>query len=96
MALAGENAIMPTIVRQSDNPYRWKIGKAPLGRVANREKMMPRRFIRKDGFGITPSCRRYLEPLIAGEDYPPYRRGLPDYVALKNIPVARKLENFVI
>jgi 6-phosphofructokinase 1 len=96
MALAGENAVMPTIVRQSDEPYRWTIGKAPLGRVANREKMMPRRFIRTDGFGITASCRRYLEPLIVGEDYPPYRRGLPVYVTLKNVPVARKLKDFVI
>jgi 6-phosphofructokinase 1 len=96
MALAGENAVMPTIVRQSNEPYRWTIGKAPLGRVANREKMMPRRFIRTDGFGITASCRRYLEPLILGEDYPPYRRGLPVYVTLKHVPVARKLENFVI
>jgi 6-phosphofructokinase 1 len=91
MALAGENSIMPTVQRVSDNPYRWKIGKAPLSRVANREKMLPRRFITRDGFGITPACRRYLEPLIRGEDYPPYRNGLPDYVTLKQVPVAKKL-----
>ena len=82
---------MPTIVRKSDKPYKWTIGKAPLSRVANREKMMPRNFISKDGFGITAVCRRYLEPLIKGEDYPPYKDGLPDYVTLKNVPVARKL-----
>ena len=91
MALAGENAVMPAIIRKSDKPYRWSIGKAPLARVANREKMMPKRFITRDGFGITPSCRRYLEPLIQGEAYPPYRNGLPDYVQLKNLPVKRKL-----
>ncbi|NND55307.1 MAG: 6-phosphofructokinase [Gammaproteobacteria bacterium] len=90
-ALQGENSVMPAIVRKSDKPYRWTIGKAPLSRVANKEKMMPKSFIRKDGFGITAACRRYLEPLIKGEDYPPYKNGLPVYVQLKNVPVPRKL-----
>ncbi|MEN8198116.1 MAG: hypothetical protein ABFS30_16665, partial [Pseudomonadota bacterium] len=93
MALAGENAIMPSIVRKSDRPYRWTIGKAPLGRVANREKMMPRKFITRDGFGITAACRQYLQPLIRGEDYPPYRDGMPVYVELKNVPVTKKLKS---
>ena len=89
-ALAGENAIMPVIVRTSDNPYRWEIGQADLKDVANAEKFMPREFISADGFGITPACRAYLEPLIQGEDYPPYRNGMPDYVRLRNAPVAKK------
>ena len=93
MALKGENAVMPAIIRKSDKPYRWTIGKAPLGRVANREKMMPKRFITKDGFGITAACRRYLEPLIRGEDYPPYKDGLPKYVALKGVSVPKKLKS---
>lgn len=92
MALAGENSIMPTIVRKSDQPYRWSIGKAPLSRVANKEKIMPLRFITSDGFGITAACRRYLAPLIVGEDYPPYRDGLPVYVSLKNVSVPKKLK----
>jgi len=92
MALAGENSVMPAIIRKSDKPYRWKIDKAPLGRVANREKKMPKSFISKDGFGITSACRRYLEPLIKGEDYPPYKNGLPVYAELKNVPVKRKLD----
>jgi 6-phosphofructokinase len=91
LAVAGENAVMPTIVRRSHRPYRWVIGKVALGRVANKEKMMPRSFIAKDGFGITASCRRYLEPLIQGEAYPPYRGGLPAYVELRNQPVPRQL-----
>jgi 6-phosphofructokinase 1 len=91
LAIRGENAVMPTIVRKSDKPYRWTIGKAPLAKVANREKMMPRHFIRPDGFGITAAARRYLRPLVQGEAYPPYRDGLPDYVALKNVATRRKL-----
>ncbi|MCZ6517827.1 MAG: diphosphate--fructose-6-phosphate 1-phosphotransferase, partial [Gammaproteobacteria bacterium] len=91
LALAGHNSIMTTIVRKSDRPYRWTIGQTPLSRVANREKTLPKRYIRADGFGITAAARRYLAPLIRGEDYPPYTDGLPDYVTLKNVPVAQKL-----
>ncbi|HET7396680.1 MAG TPA: 6-phosphofructokinase [Gammaproteobacteria bacterium] len=91
-ALKGYNAVMPTIVRKSDKPYKWSIGMAKLVDVANREKFMPRDFITKDGFGITAKCRRYLAPLIKGEDYPPYKDGLPQYVQLKNLAVKKKLK----
>ena len=90
-AIEGHNSIMPTIVRTSDNPYAWEVGKAPLSEVANVEKFMPSDFISADGFGITDACRRYLVPLIQGEDYPPYEGGMPRYVTLKNAPVPRKL-----
>jgi 6-phosphofructokinase len=90
-ALAGDNAIMPTIVRTSGSPYAWEVGKAPLSEVANVEKMMPAEFIGADGLGITDACREYLVPLIQGEDYPPYENGMPKYVTLENAPVAKKL-----
>jgi 6-phosphofructokinase len=91
MALAGKSAVMPAITRVSDKPYRWKITEAPLERVANVEKMLPRDFITRDGYGITEKARRYLAPLIRGEDPPPYKDGLPRYVRLKNVAVPRKL-----
>lgn len=91
MAVAGKTALMPTIVRTSDKPYRWKIGEAKLSRVANIERKMPKNFISKDGFGVTAAARRYLAPLIAGEDFPPFKDGLPQYVRLKNQVVAKKL-----
>ena len=91
LALQGKNAVMPTIIRKSSAPYRWGIGQAPLSVVANREKKMPRNYITEDGFGITAACRRYLVPLIGGEDYPPYRQGLPVYATLKGAPVAKRL-----
>ncbi len=92
LALDGQNAVMPIVKRLSDKPYKWKIGSAALSRVANVEKKMPKRFISGDGFGITNSCRRYLEPLIKGESYPPYESGLPKYVILKNKSVPKKLK----
>ena len=90
LALKGNNAVMPAIVRKSDKPYRWSIGVADLNEVANVEKKMPRDYISQDGFHITEKCRRYLLPLIQGEDYPPYRNGLPVYVRLKNVAVAEE------
>ena len=93
MAVAGKTALMPTIVRTNDKPYRWKIGEAKLSRVANVERKMPKNFITSDGFGVTAAAKRYLAPLIAGEDYPSYKDGLPQYVRLKNQLVAKKLPN---
>ena len=91
LALAGRNSVMPTVVRESDQPYRWRIGEAELSAVANQEKKLPRDYISDDGFGLAEAGRRYLLPLIQGEDYPPYRNGLPVYVRLRNTAVPRKL-----
>jgi 6-phosphofructokinase 1 len=97
MALAGKNAIMPTIERVSNNPYRWQIGSTDLSGVANVEKTMPLDFISEDGFGITQGCRDYLYPLIQGEAYPEYdERGMPRYVVLKNELIERKLDAFEV
>jgi ATP-dependent phosphofructokinase / diphosphate-dependent phosphofructokinase len=94
LALQGHNAVMPTIDRVSDTPYKYKIGMAPLAKVANVEKFMPRNFITADGFGITEPCKRYLKPLIQGEDYPKYKDGVPVYATLKNVAVPKKLAAF--
>jgi 6-phosphofructokinase 1 len=94
LALKGKNAVMPTIVRKSQKPYKWIIGVAELKDVANKEKFMPRDFISEDGFQITQKCRDYLAPLIRGEDFPPFKDGLPGYVILKNVAVQKKLPAF--
>lgn len=95
-ALAGKNAVMPIIVRQKGKRYRWKIGEAPLNRVANVERKMPRSYISTDGYGITKSCKNYLSPLIEGEDTPPYKHGLPQYVRPKNKLVRKVLPAFKV
>jgi ATP-dependent phosphofructokinase / diphosphate-dependent phosphofructokinase len=93
LAVKGVNAVMPIVVRKASKPYRWTIGHVPLAEVANKEKKLPPGYIREDGFGISAACRRYLEPLIAGEAYPPYRDGLPDYVRIRGAAVRRKLNS---
>jgi len=95
LAMEGKSGVMPVIRRKSNNPYRWEIGETSLGRVANVEKKLPPSYITADGFGITPAARRYLSPLIQGEDYPPYDRdGLPRYVRMKKVLVKKKLPDF--
>ncbi len=91
-ALAGKNAVMPTIVRKPGKKYRWAVGEARLGDVANVEKKMPRNYISRDGFHISDLGRAYLAPLIEGEDYPPYRNGLPEIARLKKVMVPKKLK----
>ena len=94
-ALAGKNGVMPVIQRLADSPYRWQVVAAPLEDIANHEKKMPADFISADGYGITDACRRYLQPLIAGEAPPPYGEdGLPAYFEPALELVARKLEPF--
>ncbi|MCT8467932.1 6-phosphofructokinase [Chromohalobacter canadensis] len=94
LALDGKNAMMPTIKRVSETPYEWRIEAAPLAEVANKEKFMPREYIREDGFGITEAGRRYLSPLIQGEDFPPFENGLPKVAKLIKAKVPRKLPTF--
>jgi 6-phosphofructokinase 1 len=90
LAMSGKSGVMVTIERLQDSPYTWRTGEAPLDKVANVERKMPREFIDASGFHITEACRRYLSPLIQGEDYPPYRNGLPAYAVLKNVAVPKK------
>ncbi|MDH5408129.1 MAG: 6-phosphofructokinase [Gammaproteobacteria bacterium] len=93
-ALKGHNSVMPTVDRISNKPFKWKVGMADLAKVANVEKMMPNNFITPDGFGITKACRDYMEPLIKGEDYPPYKDGMPKYVRIKGVAVPKKCPPF--
>ena len=94
LAVDGRDSIMVTIERNKGISYSWSLGEASLARVANMEKKMPRSFITKDGFNITQEARKYLQPLINGEDYPPYKNGLPDYVLLRKVMVPKKLADY--
>jgi len=95
LAVAGQNGVMPIIVRTSNNPYTWEIQTANLKDVANKEKLLPTNFINPEGFGITNACKEYLLPLIEGEDYPPYKNGIPQYVNLQKHIVTKKLPNYL-
>ncbi len=90
-AIAGENAVMPAIIRTSDDPYAWEIQSAPLDQVANIEKMLPAEYISEDGYGITEAARTYLGALIEGEAATPWENGLPVHAKIKGVLVNKKL-----
>jgi len=97
LALDGQSGVMPVIRRNSDQLYRWSVEAADLKRIANREKHLPKKYISRDGFGITPSARAYLEPLIRGEAYPSYGRdGLPQFLRPELSLIERKLPDFEV
>mgnify|MGYP001165714369 FL=1 len=94
MALQGKTSVMVTINRNKGSDYGWSLGEACLSKVANKEKKLPRSFITRDGFGITKRARNYLNPLIEGEDHPPYKNGLQHYVSLKKVMVEKKIRRY--
>ena len=93
-AKKGINGVMLTISRKKSKNYQWEIKHTKLENVANIEKELPKSFISKDGFGITRSCKKYMQNLISGQDYPPYKDGIPLYAKLKHILVKKRLKNF--
>jgi 6-phosphofructokinase 1 len=95
-AVAGENSVMPVIIREKSSPYSWKVGKIELSKVANVEKKMPKHFISVDGFGITQACKNYLSPLIQGEAWAPFQDGVILTASLKNKLVKKKLKKFKV
>ena len=94
LAAEGQSGVMPIICRDSDKPYQWHIESADVGAVANHEKKIPRDWISADGYSINAKAHAYLSPLIHGEDYPPYKDGIPEYARLRLKLLARKLASF--
>tara|TARA_B000000437_G_scaffold21961_1_gene15411 strand:- start:79 stop:1335 length:1257 start_codon:yes stop_codon:yes gene_type:complete len=93
-AIKGMNGVMPVIVRGKGKKYSWKIEPAPLSKIANVEKKLPKSFISKDGFDVTSKAIKYLQPLILGEAFPNFKDGIPASEKLKLIEVTKKLPNW--
>ena len=90
-AIKGMNGVMPVIIRGKGKKYSWKIEPAPLSKIANVEKKLPKSFISKDGFDVTSKAMKYLQPLILGEAFPNFKDGIPTSEKLKLIEVTKKL-----
>jgi 6-phosphofructokinase 1 len=95
-AKKGINGVMLTIKKQKTKTYKWEIKYTKLENVANFEKELPKSFITKNGFGITSMCKSYIKDLISGEDFPPYKNGVPVYAKLKLPLVKKKLKKFKV
>jgi len=90
-AMAGMNGVMPIIVRNKGSKYKWSIEAAPLSKIANLEKKLPKSFISKNGMNVTQKAIDYLMPLIQGESHPPYKNGIPLTKEFKLIKAEKKL-----
>jgi 6-phosphofructokinase 1 len=74
LALEGQTDQMVTLVRDGDEPYRWRTGGTPLMNVANRQLLMPDDFLTEDGTATTRAFRRYAIPLLGPDPLPCYER----------------------
>ena len=92
VAKLDNNNIMLTIKSTKiKQKYKWSISSTNLNNVANVEKMLPKNFIKSNGFEITRSCKEYISNLIQGEDYPSYDNGVPQYAKLECKTIKKKL-----
>ena len=90
-ALSDMNGVMPIIVRVKSPKYKWTIEPAPLSKIANLKKKLPKSFITKNGMSVTSKAIDYLSPLIQGESNPPFKNGIPDLKDFKLVTVQKKL-----
>jgi 6-phosphofructokinase 1 len=95
-AISGMNGVMPIIVRSKSKKYKWNIEAAPLSKIANLEKKLPRSFISQNKMNVTSKAIDYLRPLIQGETASPYKDGIPHLKEFKLIKIKKKLANWQI
>ncbi|GHD69455.1 6-phosphofructokinase [Jeongeupia chitinilytica] len=93
-AVKGQRSVMPAIIREDSEPYRWRIDAVPLHDVANREKPLPREYLDADGWRLSAEGRAYFAPLIVGEAPPPFVDGLPAYPRWQFSHLPKKLIPF--
>ncbi len=82
-ALSGRTALMATLNRASQDPYRCEIGLADVHYISNVERLVPREWITEDGSDVTEDFVRYARPLIQGESWPVMENGLPKHLVLE-------------
>lgn len=83
-ALKGETGKMVSYVRDSNVPYRMRLGLEDVNLICNKEKTVPLEWISEDGSDITQDFITYALPLIQGTvEVPLGTDGLPDFVYRK-------------
>ena len=81
-ALQGHTGVMMVFERVSNRPYMVRIGCKPVSEIANREQLVPREWINKQGNDVTDEMFEYLLPLIEGEVPYPTQNGMPVHFVL--------------
>jgi 6-phosphofructokinase 1 len=63
---SGKTDCMVTLERLSSQPYHYRCGNVELQKVANLEKLLPRKFMNDEGNMIDQDFVNYAQPLIDG------------------------------
>ena len=79
-AVEGVSREMMVILRNSEEgEYSSVYGHMDIDLIANKTKYVPDSYINAEGNNVTDRCLEYILPLIAGELYPTYKKGMPEY-----------------
>ena len=78
----GANGEMVLFERLSSTPYEYVVKHKKVSEIANAVRCVPDEYINAEGNHITDACCEYILPLIEGESYPEYERGLPKYIVI--------------
>ena len=76
----GSSGVMVVIDRVSDDPYQSATGVYDVHRIANDEKVVPRKWINKEGNYVTEEFLDYVRPLIQGQYSPVMVEGIPRHL----------------
>lgn len=85
LAAEGQNAVMLTLLRTSNEPYTVTYDSAPVCDIANLAKEVPASYINERGNDVTEEMISYLRPLIQGEMPVVYENGLPCYLPVGHL-----------
>ena len=84
-AIEGKTGYMTTIVRTSNEPYKYKIEPADLDGIANQVKQVPKEWINSSGNDVTSEMLDYVRPLLCGEVDIEYKNGVPVYADISHL-----------
>ena len=79
----GSTGVMVVFERESDDPYQCHTAVKDVHKIANEERLVPRKWINKEGTYVTDEFRTYVEPLIQGDLWPIMVGGIPRHLFLK-------------
>ena len=76
----GVSREMMVILRNSEEgEYSSIFSHMDIDLIANKTKYVPDNYINAEGNNVTDRCLEYILPLISGELYPTYKKGMPEY-----------------
>ena len=76
----GDSGKMVVLERLSDDPYQCGTEVKDVHKIANDERLVPRKWVTKDGTYVTDDFITYVKPLIQGDVSPVMVDGIPRHL----------------